>query len=127
MIEALADEACRKGRSLDGHLVCVGDAQVLDGTSVTVRCHFVARTPNGQVLVRKLAQKLAAQVVEYCIPPSRIAEARSAGSTEAVLALQAEATELFTTLKRSGEAGELLLYLLLEVVLECRSCCARCR
>jgi hypothetical protein len=118
MIDALTQEATQKGRTLDGHLVVVGEPQTLPETSVTARCHFVARSPTGQVLVGKLARKLANQVVEYCIPPSRIAEARAAGSTEAVLALQAEALELFATLDRSGEAGELLLYLLNEIVLE---------
>lgn len=118
MIDALAQEARRKNRTLDGHLITVGQPVTLDGTSATARCHFVARSPTGQVLVRKLARKLATQIVEYCIPPTSIAEAREAGSTEAVLALQAQAQELFTTLDQSGEGGELLLYLLLEVVLE---------
>ncbi len=112
--DALADEARRKGRTLDVHLVTVGEPCVLTDTRVTARCHFVCRSPTGEVLVRKLAKKLARQVVEDCIPPSRIADARAAGSTEDVLALQAEARELFTTLEHSGETGELLLYLLRE-------------
>lgn len=118
MIEALAGEARRGGRTLDGHLVEVGPARDLTGTAVTARCHFVARDGNGNPLVTKLARKLANQVVDYCIPRSRVDEARAAGSTEAVLALQHEAVELFVKADLSGEAGELLLYLLLEVVLE---------
>jgi hypothetical protein len=117
MIEALADVARHKNRTIDGHLVTVGKALLLPGTAATARCHFVARDGNGQVLVSKLARKLTAQVVDYCVPPSRVAEARAAGSTEAVLALQQEAIDLFTKLDLSGEAGELLLYLLLETVL----------
>jgi hypothetical protein len=117
MIDALASEARRKNRTLAGHLVTVGNDRLLPGTSATARCHFIARDGNGNVLVSKLARKLAAQVVDYCIPPSRVAEARAAGSTEAVIALQQEAIDLFTKVDLSGEAGELLLYLLLETVL----------
>lgn len=117
MIDALSALA-RKDRTLDGHLVTVGDVSRIPGTQVSARCHFVARDGNGNVLVPKLARKLATQIVDYCIPPSRIAEARSAGSTEAILALQNEAQDLFVSIENSGEAGELLLYLLLEVVLE---------
>lgn len=118
MIEALADEARSRQRTLDGHLVDVGDPQLLPGTAVTARCHFVARDGNGNVLVSKLAKKLATQVVEYCIPRSRVDEARRAASTDAVLALQREAIDLFVKADMAGEAGELLLYLLLEVVLD---------
>lgn len=118
MIDALADEAGRLTRTLDGHLVEVGPARELPGTAVTARCHFVARDGNGNPLVAKLARKLANQVVDYCIPRSRVDEARAVGSTEALMALQHEAVELFVKADMSGEAGELLLYLLLEVVLE---------
>lgn len=116
MIDALAGEV--RERTLDGHLVVVGEPRTLHGTKLCVRCHFVARSPNGQVLLPKLGQKLAYQIVDYCIPPARIREAQASNSTEAILALQDEARRLFTTLETSGEAGELLLYLLLETVLQ---------
>jgi hypothetical protein len=71
--------------------------------------------------VDELTRRLAAEVVDFCIPRSRIEEAARAyseyGSTLPFGRLQDEARSLFTSLKNSGEGGELLLYMLLETVL----------
>jgi hypothetical protein len=71
--------------------------------------------------VGALAEALADRVVGYCIPRSRVAaaiqEAEDTGNPAKVVRLQREARELFAQLQRSGEGGELLLYLLIEAVL----------
>lgn len=121
----LADALERLARgdpaSLDGHLVAVGGPVGLENTSTTVRCHFVLKDGNGRPRVRALTRKLADQAIDYCIPRSRIEEAEEyrarTGSAEKFNQLAREAAELFTRLERSGEGGELLLYLLLELVL----------
>lgn len=72
--------------SLDGCLITVGKPFGVEETRTVCRSHFVARDGNGNVRVNSLAQKLAFQVVDYCIPRSRIEEANQewnrTGSTE---------------------------------------------
>jgi len=79
----------------------------------------LARDGNNRPRVKQLAAKLADEALDYCIPRSRIAEAfldfERTGSAAKVMQLGREAKTLFTTLEKSGEGGELLLYLLMEV------------
>jgi hypothetical protein len=121
LVDAVSRLARDDDRNLDAHLVTVGEVAALDGTGAACRCHFVARDGNGRPRVEHLARRLADQAVDYCIPRTRFQEARDhmvrTGSAEKVLALQREAKELFTHLENSGEGGEMLLYLLLEVEL----------
>jgi hypothetical protein len=121
LVQAVERLARKDGRSLEPYLETVGEEMALDDTQLTCRCHFIPMNPNGQVLVNDLIEMLVAQVVDYCIPRSRIIEAYAEfeqnGSTEQVTRLANEARGLFTKLKRSGEGGEMLLYLLLELVL----------
>lgn len=76
---------------------------------------------NGHLLDQKLAELLARNVTNYCIPKKQIAEALDASnlarSTEKLSRLQKEASDLFVESSTSGEAGELLLYLLTERLL----------
>jgi hypothetical protein len=71
--------------------------------------------------VEQLAKKLATQLIDYCIPRSRLEEAfadkEATGATEAIARLTQEARSLFTLAENSGEGGEMLLYLLLELEL----------
>jgi Domain of unknown function (DUF1837). len=121
LVDALERVARTGDRSLDPYLSTVGEATVVAETQATCRCHFVRIDPQGRPRVTALVNMLANQVVDYCIPRSRMQEAfdfyEQTGSSEKVLQLQREASELFTTLKTSGEGGELLLYALLEIAL----------
>jgi hypothetical protein len=121
LVEAVAGLARSKNRSLDPYLVTAGDPVVLTDTATTVRAHFVRLDPAGRPRTAALIAMLVSQVVDYCIPRSRIQEALdhldATGSTEKILQLQAEARSLFTRIKTTGEGGELLLYTLLEVAL----------
>lgn len=121
LVKAVARLARDKKRSLEGLLLQVGEAVRLQDTKATFRCHFIATTPLDEPRVNDLAEKLVDQVVDYCIPRSRISDAQDylnrTGSTEKLTQLAREARELFTKIKTSGEGGEMLLYLLLEVVL----------
>jgi hypothetical protein len=121
LVEAVQRLARANERSLDQYLLTVGEATVLAETLATCRCHFVRTDPQGSPRVPALAKKLADQVVDYCIPRSRINEAieqvQRNASTDSVLRLQREAKSLFTKIKTTGEGGELLLYALLEIAL----------
>ncbi|HEY2479859.1 MAG TPA: DUF1837 domain-containing protein [Solirubrobacterales bacterium] len=118
---ALDGHARGKPDSLSALLAEVGKVVELPGTEARCRCHFVERDGNGLVQVERLAERLAEEVVDYCIPRSRIAAARRYmeewDSTKEMIALGAEARELFARVTPSGEGGELMLYLLLENLL----------
>jgi hypothetical protein len=119
LVEAMRRLARDDEPALDAFLVTVGETSRLADTQAKCACRFVARDGNRRPRVEPLARHLADQVVDYCIPRSRILEVRDhfarTGRTDKVLGLQREATSLFTHLTTSGEGGEMLLYLLLEV------------
>ena len=119
LVDAVSRLARDETRSLDAHLLSVGEPLTLENTRATCRCHYVRRDGNGRPRIQQLADKLAEQAIDYCIPRTRIREAhqhfQTTGSTEQFAQLNREARALFTSLKKSGEGGELLLYLLLEV------------
>lgn len=120
MIDAFQNLSRDKGdRNLSGLLPTAGDTVDLEGTAARCRCHFVASDGNNRVKIDALADKVARQALEYCTPRSRLLEAKAefemTGSYEGLVRLGNEARELFTKAESSGEAGEMLLYLLLEV------------
>jgi hypothetical protein len=119
LAEALASLAKTNERSLDGYMLAVDEPVLLPGTKATCRCHFVAFDGNNLPMIHELVSWLVAQAVDYCIPRTRIREAEEAmtrmKSTQPLAELVAEARGLFSKLKTSGEGGEMLLYLLLEI------------
>jgi hypothetical protein len=120
MIEVFQGLSRDKGdRDLKGVLTEVGETVDLEGTAARCRCHFVASDGNNRIKVDALADKVARQALEYCTPRSRLLEAQAeferTGTYEGLIRLNNEARELFTKIDNSGEAGEMLLYLLLEV------------
>lgn len=120
-MQVVEDLARNEHRQPTPHLIRVVDDQILGDTSAVARCHFLGHDANGRPRVNQLAKQLLAMMVEYCVPRSRINEAREAfdlsGSPEAFSRLSMEAAQLFTSLENSGECGELLLYFLMEVYL----------
>lgn len=120
--DAIAGLASGKPDDLSALISSVDEAVVLEGTRAVVRTHFVTRNGNDAVRVNDLAKHLAGQVIDYCIPRSRVLDANrfyeQTGSSAQFVQLRDEAAGLFTTLEKSGEGGELLLYFLLERVLK---------
>ena len=86
-----------------------------------LHCHCLAVDANGRVGLARLAEFMRSCVVEYTIPRSRIQEARryleKYNSTRALSNLFEESKRTFTDLEKSGEGGELLLFLLAERLL----------
>lgn len=121
LAEQLLGVARSTSEDLAALLVACCDELVIEGTRTCSRIHVVARDANDAVRVPALVTLLARQVADYCIPRSRLDEARrswaDSGSSEELARLQEEARRLFASLERSGEAGELLLYMLLERML----------
>ena len=73
---------------------------------------------NGRVRLARLAEFMRSVVADYAVPRSRLAAARERDhkhrSTSAVATVISEARNTFTDLEKTGEGGELLLYLLAE-------------
>lgn len=108
--------------SLLAFLPAFAEAVTVPGTSTLVRTHFLAHDANGVPAVESLAKAMADAALDFCIPRDKIRQAfadyEKTGSAAAVVSLYEQARDLFVKSESSGEGGELLLFLLLERVLQ---------
>ena len=121
MVEQMDALAREPSEDLAALLAPCCEDVVLEQTKTRCRVHLLGHDANDRVRVDALTALLARQVVDFCVPRSRMQEARAhlerTGSAEERMRLRDEAEKLFTSLERSGEAGELLLCMLLERML----------
>lgn len=91
---------------------------LIDGHVVKVHCHCLTVDANGRIQPRRLAEFMRNAIVDYAIPRAQLAKAKQRdarnNSTEAVTALVEQARRSFTDLAKTGEGGEMLLFLLAE-------------
>lgn len=103
---------------LDVHLTLVERDMTIDGQLVKIHCHCLSVDGNGRVQPNRLAEFMRNVVVDYAIPRSKLAEAKARdkkyNSTETVAELVERAKRSFTDLAKTGEGGEMLLFLLAE-------------
>ncbi|WP_337003221.1 MULTISPECIES: HamA C-terminal domain-containing protein [unclassified Microbacterium] len=122
IVEEFVALARGKSTTLIDFLPAFQEAVTVPDTSTLVRTHFIAHDANGVPAVEKLAGAMAAATLDFCIPRSKIqravAELEETGSTAAIVSLQEQARDLFVKSESSGEGGELLLFLLMERVLQ---------
>lgn len=101
---------------LDVHLAAVGQGISVAGCAIRINCHCLTVDANGRIKLARLAEYLRLVMTDYAIPKSKIAEAKKRdaerNSTVAVNRLMQEARALFTDLEKTGEGGEMLLYVL---------------
>lgn len=104
--------------ALEVHLTLVERDVVIDGHLVKIHCHCLMVDGNGRVEPHRLAAFMRNTAVDYAIPRSKLADAKARdnkfNSTEAVAELIEQAKRTFTDLAKSGEGGEMLLFLLAE-------------
>lgn len=104
--------------ALEVHLTLVERDMPIEGHLVKVHCHCLSVDGNGRVQPHRLAEFMRNAVADYAIPRSKLAEAKERdskfNSTEAVTELVERAKRSFTDLAKSGEGGEMLLFLLAE-------------
>mgnify|MGYP003643701657 CR=1 FL=1 len=100
------------------HLQLVDRDIVVDGHKISVHCHCLTLDGNGQINPGRLAEFMRNSVADYAIPRSKMKEAKERdatyNSTAAVMGLFHQARATFTDLTKTGEGGELLLFLLAE-------------
>ncbi len=95
-------------------LQALPETHAVPGLQATARFHHLRLDGNGLPKFRELAECLADHIVSYCCTAQKRARAKT---DDELLALRREARDFFRDEKRSGEAGEMLLYLLLEAIL----------
>ncbi|WP_179009617.1 HamA C-terminal domain-containing protein [Winogradskyella forsetii] len=85
-------------------------------TKAKCYCYSIKKDGNGNLRVEDLIDFIDERIVDYAIPKKKIDEAKKevkeTGSTSKIVKLKKQAVELFTNLKKTGEGGELLLYIL---------------
>lgn len=96
--------------------VAIGD------TKATSHCYVLELDGNGMPPVDDLVKFLASNATDFAITRSKIAEAKAYdarnNATRKLAQLQSDARALFKTTGRSGEGGELLLYLMAQEFLK---------
>lgn len=104
--------------ALDVHLTIVERNVLIAGHSVKIHCYCLAVDGNGRVQLRRLAEFMRNSAADYALPRSKVAEAKARdakfNSTEAIAELVERAKRSFTDLAKTGEGGEMLLFMLAE-------------
>jgi hypothetical protein len=106
------------GKELDAYLSkVIAEPEVLD-TKAKVHCYIVAHDGQDQPRIKDLAQAIAARIIDYAIPRNELKRAQEYdikfNTTSEVSKLKLKAKKLFTTLGKTGEGGEMLLYMLIQ-------------
>ena len=118
LIEAVRQLVRGGWDEVESSLVTYGEPIAVEGTRSIVRCHFLRSDRSGIPRLKTLAQQLANQIVNYCIPRTEIEKVGLLSPDRQIpeiTRLANEAARLFTqTQVKTGEGAELLLYALLE-------------
>jgi len=104
--------------ALEIHLDLIERDVVIQGHAIKVHCHCLTVDGNHRVQPQLLAQFMRHAIADYAIPRTKLSEAKARdnkyNSTEAVAELVEQARLSFTDLSKTGEGGEMLLFLLAE-------------
>jgi len=94
----------------------------ITNTEAKVYCHCLKLDGNGRPRLKDLTRFVAEKIIDYSIPRSEINQAKKhfeqTGSTTKFVELHKKASKLFTSLQKSGEGGEVLLYILTQEFLQ---------
>lgn len=94
---------------------------VIDGTRVICHCHSIHVDRAGRPRVEELTAAICESALDFAIPRREIERARArdvaTGGTRQMTRLHNQARGLFTDIANSGEGGELLLFVLAEMLL----------
>ena len=94
----------------------------ISGTQAKAYCYSLKIDANGNLRLKDLVDFIDEKIVEYAIPKKEIDEAsqylNETKSPSKVNALRKKAEKLFTDLEKTGEGGEILLYILIQEFLK---------
>lgn len=122
LIPKIVDEIRRgKSESLDAYLKTIEKEIALPGTSTQFYLHLIASDGNGNIKLQDFIEFVVRHITAYAIPRGRFQDAKRKDDEEGLGThmnrLYEEARKLFTPLKNTGEGGEMLLFILGEVLL----------
>ena len=121
VIQILDNIGRGKSDSLSSYLKTVECAILLEETRTKFYVHTIALNANGQIRLDDFIEFISHHVIAYVIPRSRIEEAKKKDEEESlhthIMRLGSDAKKLFTPLKKTGEGGEMLLFVLGEILL----------
>ncbi len=107
--------------SIDAYLTTIEYATEIDETETKFYSHSIALNGNGDIRLDDFIEFIIRHIIQYVIPRSKILEARQkdqeSGLDTHMVSLYREAEKLFTPLQKTGEGGEMLLFILGEVLL----------
>lgn len=110
-----------KDRAVFTNLTDLKVDQDIEGTKTKVRCYSITLDGNLLPATKDLVDFIVGHAVNYCIPESEMAKARQEdkkyGTDSRMARLIKRAHGLFNNLSKTGEPGELLLYILVREVL----------
>lgn len=110
------------GNELNAYLSKVDIDKKINKTQSITRCYMINSDAQHMPRVEDLALKTAFCLLDYAIPRSEIERAKfldiDENTTANTMQLKRKAKKLFTRLEKTGEGGELLLYLLIQNVLK---------
>lgn len=94
----------------------------INGVSAKVRMHYIKFDGNGRPMIKALANMLYTYIIDYCLAarnrPDTLNARQSAILTKQARELFRHPTITDETPDKTGEAGELLLYFLMEAVIK---------
>lgn len=94
----------------------------VDGTEAKAYCYSLKLDAQGNLRINDLIEFVTSKLIDYSIPKKLQDEAREelnrTGSTSKIIELSKRAKYLFTDLEKTGEFGEMLLYILVQEILE---------
>lgn len=117
-------EQLLRGNSNDinGYLRVITKEVSLEDTNSMAYYHMIRLNGNKETRVKDLANYLSSLIIDYAIPRKQILDAqekdRVENTTRHVRELSKKAKKLFTQLKKTGEGGEMLLYVFAQHVMK---------
>ena len=94
----------------------------IEDTKTRGYCYCLKVDANGNLRLKDLIDYIDEKIVEYAIPKKEIDEAKKyqddTGSPSKTIKLRKKAEKLFTDLEKTGEGGEILLYILVQEFLK---------
>lgn len=114
--DALEKVALGSPSDLTAHLAEIQSHSLVQDTQASLHAHTFQVDANGYIRWKTLVDYLVKCRIEYAIPKRRIKEAQKIdetnGDSREMTALADEARGLFADIVKSGEGGEMLLYVL---------------
>lgn len=110
------------GTELNAYISMVENEKIIEDTHATARCYMI--NFNGQDFPRSndLGKVLIEYLLDYSIPRQEIKKAQlkdlEMNTSKNIAALNQKARTLFTTVSKTGEPGEVLLYLMTQSILK---------